>query len=537
FPSFRRISSHPRPCSRCIAACKSAKWWIWCLKNPSLELLPPWRERVPRSKIPHSTSCGENSLLVNLLRCMPTDLVFEEFESGPTSRRTIRFLRPIVATDWDRLRLYGYRVKHLWSGLNQQVSLTEIFPTLSMCLVDDRLMPNLSTLHWSHSNIEFSYIHLFLTSKITTLRLSFDDECPDLSLLAMLPRACPTLKDVSILLHRSPRQFTKVTRGAQASISRFIHGLHHLEKLNMWIPDVAALEHLGRLPALRALELRSLPAALAASPSSQMRMFANLGDLALRATDLGAATEFLGIVVGACLKSVFVRASPVGSIEQLENFSGALALCSRSHTTLTSLRIDNSDNSAAVYLSGDPSSSNLLRTLFCFGQLRDIDIHSDFGFDLDDTDLSDMARAWPALESLDLQGRSKSMPRATLQSLRMIAQYCPRLHTLRIAFDAIIPPPTDETSEHVSQHSLTSLHVEESGINPRTLPIAHFLSRIFPNLNIISTAREYDDDDDEFEADISAEEMDFHHRWKQVESQLDELAMNETPVNDQSLYN
>ncbi|KAJ7118336.1 hypothetical protein C8R44DRAFT_738276 [Mycena epipterygia] len=429
-------------------------------QNPALDIL--WREQ---------------DTLVNLLRCMPTDLIFEELESEPPSRCTIRFLRPIVATDWDRLRFYGQRVKHLSSGSNWRVALTEIFPTLSMCLVDERLLPNLSTLHWSHRNIEFQYIHLFLT-KITTISLSFDDGGSDLSLLSVLLRTCPTLKDVSISLQRGARQFKHLTCAAQSSLSRFIHGLHH------------------------------------------MPMFATLGDLALRAVDLRAATEFLGIVVGACLKSVRVAVNPVGSTEQLGDFSSALALCSRSHTTLTSLSID---NSATRYLPGGPSSSNLRRTLFCFGQLREIDLHSEFGFDLDDTDLSDMVDAWPALESLKLQGQSETMPRATLQSLRMIARYCPHLHTLRMAFDAIIPPPTDETAEHVAQHSLTSLHVEESSINPRTLPIAHFLSRIFPNLNWICTGREFDDNGDEYEDEIFAEEIDFHRRWKQVESQLDEL--------------
>ncbi|KAJ7116895.1 hypothetical protein C8R44DRAFT_983272 [Mycena epipterygia] len=466
-------------------------------QNPALDIL--WRDQ---------------DTLMNLLRCMPSDLFGEEAESGLNGIRTLRLLRPIVASDWDRPRLYVPRVKELISGTSGGVSLAEVLPTLSMCLIDDYLFPNLSALFWWHNTGEFPYIHLFLTSKLTTIGLVCKNVVSDLSVLSVLPYKCPTLKDVSIFLRNSTREFTTLSSPVKASISMFIHGLLRLEKLNIWIPDMAALEHVGALPTLRSLTLTTLPVALVLSPSSQMPMFTCLRRLALTAVDVQSATTFLGMCVGARLQSVQVDFTAANTSEQMKNFSTALALCRRSHSTLTSLSIDNSSSTVA-----DVMHTDSLRTLFCFGQLERICIDSMAGFDLDDAAVSDMARAWPCIKSLELRGQNVVRARATLQSLRMLARHCLRLHTFHMTFDSILPPSTDETQEHVSQKSLTSLNVEDSAIYA-TLPIARFLSGIFPNLKTICTAREHDDDEDDDELEDHGEEIPFHRLWKEVESQI-----------------
>ncbi|KAJ7116932.1 hypothetical protein C8R44DRAFT_879462 [Mycena epipterygia] len=401
-------------------------------QNPALDIL--WRNQ---------------DTLMNLLRCMPTDLFSEEARYGLKNTSTLttllRLLRPIVASDWERPRLYLHRVRAIISGTTGGVSLAEVFPALSAFLKDDCLFPNLSALHWWHDNRDFPYIYLFLTSTITNLSVSSDGVDSHLSLLSALPRKCPALKDVSVFLRHNPDQLKTLSSTVQNSLSIFIRALQHLEQLSIWVPDVAALEHIGRMPTLRSLELTTLPVAFASSPSSQTSMFVNLRHLALSDVDVQSATKFLQMCADAGLKSFEVEFTAPATSNQMENFAGALAQCSSSHSTLTYLTIDHSYGVPGTWTNMSYiMDTKHLRTLFCFSQLQQICIIWRHKVDLDDATVSDMARAWPCLEILKLP--EPIHPRVTLHSFPILARHCPHLRTLRMSFDTSgIPWPTNGT--------------------------------------------------------------------------------------------
>jgi hypothetical protein len=132
-----------------------------------------------------------------------------------------------------------------------------------------------------------------------------------------------------------------------------------------------------------------------------------------------------------------------------------------------------------------------LRPLLPFFNLTCVEVTSAFGFDLDDSTVLEMARAWPRLEELTLlclEAPSNVGP--TLASLRSFAQYCPVLETLHTTVDGTVAPSDDELSTHIFQECLSFLDVANSRIDS-PMDVAKFLSGVFPNLNNIITNLEY----------------------------------------------
>ncbi|KAJ6517867.1 hypothetical protein DFH09DRAFT_1098658 [Mycena vulgaris] len=94
---------------------------------------------------------------------------------------------------------------------------------------------------------------------------------------------------------------------------------------------------------------------------------------------------------------------------------------------------------------------------------------------------------------------------------------------IRLSFDAeVIPTAKKGSSIRVVQGSLYSLDVCYSAIS-NSLPMARFLSGIFPNLGLITTDREYRNNCDAEELELDGAEIAFHRLWKEVESQIPEF--------------
>ncbi|KAJ7277902.1 hypothetical protein C8J57DRAFT_1465737 [Mycena rebaudengoi] len=87
-----------------------------------------------------------------------------------------------------------------------------------------------------------------------------------------------------------------------------------------------------------------------------------------------------------------------------------------------------------------------------------------FGFDLDDEIVVQMARAWPNIEKLNLLPKfdQHDSVDVTLDGLRAFAQYCPQFKTIGICVNATEPAPMSGIP--MSQRSLTQLDVGCSAI-------------------------------------------------------------------------
>ncbi|KAJ7150784.1 hypothetical protein C8R46DRAFT_498036 [Mycena filopes] len=98
-----------------------------------------------------------------------------------------------------------------------------------------------------------------------------------------------------------------------------------------------------------------------------------------------------------------------------------------------------------------------------------------------------MAKAWPDLDLFSLAAASPARgveppPRTTLLSLLHLAHHCSGLTELHMTVDASIIPDIDGRYPSTLHHELSDWRVGNSLITS-PLPVARFLSGLFPSLN------------------------------------------------------
>ncbi|TRM55540.1 hypothetical protein BD626DRAFT_468600 [Schizophyllum amplum] len=160
-----------------------------------------------------------------------------------------------------------------------------------------------------------------------------------------------------------------------------------------------------------------------------------------------------------------------------------------------------------------------------FSNLRHLSLECWGGFLVCDSELSDLARAWPLLETLSLVvARPGNRPyEATIHALVHVAQHCPVLNSLTLDFSARDLTYAEHDTRGIRQSSLTHLDVRYSLITSAPV-VAAFLSAIFPKLaSITSSEAEADSDDSDSDSELeeSGREGKIRQKkWSQVEELL-----------------
>ncbi|KAJ6592862.1 hypothetical protein B0H19DRAFT_10477 [Mycena capillaripes] len=468
-------------------------------RQPTLQDLTVLARTCGTFREPALNHLWRSSALVNLLRCMPSDLWVVDDAAWKCN---VHARRPIRAEDWNRVLAYAPRIRNLCC-ISWDCDLSGIFPAISVCL-PDQLLPNLQTLYWCPPEPNFHYIHLFLGPKITSLTFP-GSSIPAISLLPTLALKCPILKEISI------------SGAEKQAISVFLRSLECIESVHVESLDHGALEHLSRLPTLTALHLNSLPISHQLLPRLDPQPFAVLRKLHLGSLDIEAITHFLRLYKGIPLESLSLDVSSCPTTAQSHEFYRTLS-ASVLRSSLKEVNFDVGINSF------DGNSPNFrihresIRSLVEFTNLVTINISSPIGIDLDDTTAADLARAWPHLEEMHLTSHSPSRsPSTTLECLHSFATWCPRLANLTITFDGMSAPPSPAPAQGPSQHALKSIDVAHSRISTAIMPVVQFLSAIFPDLKRIMTSRDGADNEDPEELRLHNEVIAFHHLWKEVE--------------------
>ncbi|KAJ7838721.1 hypothetical protein B0H13DRAFT_2418948 [Mycena leptocephala] len=446
-----------------------------------------------------------SATLINLLRCLPSDLVVVEELSVRSGRPqyTMRILRPIRVSDWERVLVYAHRVKRLFSDADD-LELSAVFPCISLC-VPENLLQNLRSLHWQHGDNDFHYIHFFLSSKITALSIHCTSYSAR-SLLPILALKCPRLRKVFLGPRLDSSTSDVVVKHDVQAISTFVHGLRCIEKLSAPVLDQVPLSQ----------TLRSSNRTLGSRCKGWLQLNA----------EIEATTRFLGW----CNKVPLIRFGVVfpafATADETHCLFTGLAAC-LAHLSVTDLTLDSDAN--RTELSASTSAhyrirAESIRVLLCFVNLTAIYILSPVGIDLDNDTVAEMARAWPRIESLELSSyrSTTTCPRVSLGCRLFFATYCRHLRRLVILFDGtVLPAPQPGGGNRSPQYSLTHLDVEYSAIST-PISVAGFLSGIFPRLEEISSR--LDDEQDPKEVALRAQEMEFHDRWNEVQALLPHLA-------------
>ncbi|KAJ6455319.1 hypothetical protein C8R47DRAFT_1166175 [Mycena vitilis] len=448
-----------------------------------------------------------------LTRCMPSDLWAVDTTHGTyigSQRHTMRQLRPIYPSDWDRIRLYAPRVKMLGSGFTW--SLHEVLPSLNLAF-PTTLLRNLQTLHWDSDGVDFHHIHMFLRPTLTDINFSLSSEFAS-SLLASLMERCPKLTDICIVSDRFDL----------SPVSRFVLGLQAVQTLSIPCLDQEALEHLSQLPTLRSLSLES-PPTITSNRTSRVPdpNFLALRTLRVDSLRMDHIVPFFGmcrdVPLETCQATLYDYFTVAELRSLLEAMSGGI-----SHLTLTELgvgieghRLHDSDPAHYTIL------PDTLSPLFCFTNLTNLALSSMLGFDFDDEAVERMARAWPRMEVLDLSTpMCLDTPRTTPACLHILARHCPRLSYLTMAFDGTVLPEHRLGSASYTPHEcMRDLDVQYTPITS-ALAMVHFLLGVFPNLKSISTNWDFFNNVG-MEFPEQDEGVEFFNCWKEVQTMLPEL--------------
>ncbi|KAJ7612893.1 hypothetical protein DFH06DRAFT_1307976 [Mycena polygramma] len=426
--------------------------------------------------------------LVPLLSCMPQHL-FNVRPKLASAKSPLRLLQAIRTRDWDRAFSYAIRVENFC--FESEPGLANILPALNLCFACGSLYPHLKRLSYaSILGVDFGYIRIFLTHTLVGIDLQCSPSIIHCSMISALGRVCPGLKDIEISFGDGP------DCGAEDAISDLLCSLHHLTSVSVPCPDLPALKAIAQRPSITSLHLWRLPDfALSNLPTAPW--FLQLRSLAVDYTDVYAATTFLQMAVYMQLRSLDVGFEDLFSVAEMEKFFKALA-GSCSHSALESVSLATQDidkaqieGAAAVQFA---VTDHLLRMLTCFGNITTLNISSWVEFDVGDSTLEALARAWPRLNTFKLclsYPRPPDWPlplRVTVQSLYTFARYCPNLRALELTLNATTDPlPSENIATpriSITQECLTELGVNQSPIsNPPA--IAGVLSGIFPNLRKI----------------------------------------------------
>ncbi|KAJ7730756.1 hypothetical protein B0H16DRAFT_1584846 [Mycena metata] len=449
------------------------------------------------------------SSLVNVLLCMGQDL----WEVNGTSRRDkfVYARRAIEPRDWQRFHIYARRIKHLWLADHHYSAIDEdtwspVLEMLAVCLPVRPLFPNLQDLHWSvHTRPWFSYVHLFLAPRLETITLGILDGFVHFSMLPTLPTQCPLLTSVTI--------FGKADINTPyATCSLMIRGLRHLKELDVGYVDRDAFQYLEDLPTLEKLALQRAPEFGPLTLLHDRQTFPRLRDLAVRDTPhqhlaglLGtnsawSLTHFLAHIINNPLSTHMAQIYSL-----LASRSDPVVLI---HLTIEAF-VGRSDIGG---ITGDH-----LSPLLAFKNLQHVKLTFPTGFNLDDTAVESLARAWPQLWSLELRSglfRSTS-PRITLGGVRALARHCRDLNVLALAFDASVVP--DDGAPPVAEQGCLRFLKVEDGVLVDPTPVAAYLMALFPRLQQIHPPSL---DDDEEMDDAEWERMtNLYSLWVEAESQ------------------
>ncbi|KAJ7235710.1 hypothetical protein B0H12DRAFT_134865 [Mycena haematopus] len=449
--------------------------------------------------------------LMNLLRCMPSDLF--EFSHGG-----VRLMRPVLKTDWERPLVYMPRIRYMI--VKADPSIPNIFPALSASLPGDLAswFPRLRSLQWLHRK-DFFCIRMLLSPRLTFLHISMDPSNANFSLLSSISWKCPALKNFSV-------QVIGTIQDGRSALSSCLRDLHSLESAHVHIPDLAALEHLSQLRGLTVL-ITSLPDDLC-SDSPFPLPFIALERLIIR-SEIEPTTSFFRRCCGAPLKDIAIILNSCSTTSTLTKLHTALR-DGCSHTSLLSLRIENQE-----YDLPEPGNDaytidiHSICLLFCFVNITSITMDSYAGFNIDDQGMKELALAWPQIEVLRLRlapynDAIRPHPQLSLRCLRSLAEHCQALKELEVSFDAmVIPEPDPNASVRtrcVSQPALRTFNVGKSLISEPTLHVARFISALFPNVSDLRTDRSIADNDDPDELEEHAVAIAHHALWMEVATSL-----------------
>ncbi|KAF8556819.1 hypothetical protein OG21DRAFT_1458543 [Imleria badia] len=461
---------------------------------------------------------------VYLVQCLPRDL----WKIEPLDRRLI-FQRPMSLRDWEIFFKYSSRIRHLFQSVGPEI-LTQcsglgddVIFALSNPPTYGPLLPYLKNLYWDKPNRKYaSLLRLLLTPSLVVLSLpNCTLRSPEVSILTSIGTVCPSLRTLSIPLHK-PLANVLDAKGEKI-LSEALLYLHSLGSLTCPALDEVAIIHLSRLPFLIDLsfELQLDFQLEKVRPYIAPPAFASIDMLTLHASALSTLTSLLEPMrFKPTTVSFVVATTPTPDALRLF-FLALVSACGSEKLSKISLT-----TSSERQRNTPPQqvTSSTFQSLLALPNIRTFEFDVPCDVALDDDAITSLSKHWPNLSVLSLNAKSGwgITSRVSHQGLITLLSRCQTLTEFALAIDfSDVDAPHIEMSDArpgdgvTNDTCLLANFVTSAIMFPITL--AAFLSDVCPELEAVRSAW----NPTMIWTEVDLDEVDvYRERWEEVENLL-----------------
>ncbi|KAG9309966.1 hypothetical protein JVU11DRAFT_9999 [Chiua virens] len=466
-----------------------------------------------------------------LIQCLPPDLWKISIIDG--YRHEIRFQRPMSSTDWEIFFRFSSRIRTIsslfqyttpWFG--QSLFNLKLYANSNVVIALSRppshgpLIPNLKTLCWTESNLEYvPLLQSLLARSLVDLSLpSSALRSPEMP-MDLIGTRCPLLKIFCIQDDGSP---SPIPINSQAIFSEIYMHLSSLESFEYHALDEVVIIGLSRIPTLVRLSGRlqnNLQLGRLGSYSTPLE-FRSLESLALElgGNDLSTVASLLEIVHFSPREVSFILPLDSSSTpDELRLLFVALVNASDperlSHISLT---IPPGTTSGGI---GQPISLFTIQPLLELPNVKSFTFDVECDISMDDAAIDALTERWPNLTKLSFNpsfgwGIQSGV---THRGLITLLTRCASLTEFALAVDFCeidIPPssiPLSRFGNEITSHCRRADFVTSVIEYPAS--IAAFLSDICPKLTEVTSFRDEDSDD-------SSVDDGYGNEWERVNEVL-----------------
>ena len=288
-----------------------------------------------------------------------------------------------------------------------------------------------------------------------------------------------------------------------------------------------------QLPRLRALSMSSFRPYTSSPGSESTFIVASLTSLHVRVPTYVVFDDILKACTFPSLESLsatFYFSKPPGHDDMSALVDAIVRSCSPDKLqSLRLLSLSGTNGSERV----DYVRPDALRPLCRFSRMRHFQLRTRWYWNLDDTCLLDIARAWPELRELELDpvGFWYRPARVTLSGLVPLAVHCPQLESFGILLGESTAPDTHGTSSCAPNTMLRHLSIGHATIEDhQCTSVATFLSQLFPNLQHV----DYPSGSfpHPFHSDGAEAPRTYRERWRRVSDQVASFALQSASTED-----
>ena len=371
----------------------------------------------------------------------------------------------------------------------------ESYRTLSHAANGMELLPRVQEIEWETEDDDlYPYITLLLSRITYRLRLYFPHD-PNLSveersqsqrmrfsLIRAIPSSSPHITELSLRGFRA--ESWPDVRDALDALCFW----PSLQCLTLYYFPEESTVILRKIPNLQKLNLFHCDRApwLQFPLPSGLRGFPELAQLDIQYNELQFLIPMTSIMRNTPLRALCAESSS-NSTPSVNNWKQLFDLM-RDGITHPSLEVvklrfvDDTDRMDRFEVHERPMTLDQMSGLLVFKNLIHLSLEATHGFDLDDEHMKTLAFALPHLEELHLRSYYPLAdgPRMTFEGLDSIAQYCPALQSLTVAFDgrSIIKR---SNNRGICNVNTKSFEVLDSPVDDPAA-VSVYLSAIFPNL-------------------------------------------------------